>query len=32
MGLIYFLATITTGIVIVGIYNVIKYRDILFSK
>lgn len=32
MGLIYFLGIITVGIIAVGLYNIIKYRDILFDK
>lgn len=32
MGLIYFFAAVGVGVAIVGIYNLIKYRDILFKN
>lgn len=32
MELIYFLIAVGIGVFIVGTYNLIKYRDILFKK
>lgn len=32
MGLVYFFAATGVGIAIVGIYQLIKYRDVFFGK
>lgn len=32
MGLIYFLSAFTIGVLICMLYNLIKYKDIIFKK
>lgn len=32
MGLVYFIVAVGVGVAIVGVYNLVKYKDILFKR